>query len=86
MITVTLVKFRRRPTKQEIEKAPQVIQEAGAKIISSYWTLGRYDAVVTVESQDERVLMRAMSQLMDVASTETLIAVPRAEALKLAGY
>ncbi|MEK6570595.1 MAG: GYD domain-containing protein [Bacteroidota bacterium] len=86
MITITLVKFRHRPTKEEIEKAPQAIQEAGAKIISSYWTLGRYDAVVTVEAPDERVAMQGLSKLLDAAATETLVAIPREEALKLAGY
>ena len=86
MITITLVKFRRRPTKEEVERAPQAVQEAGGKILSSYWTLGRFDAVVTVEAADERVSMKALSQLMDVASTETLVAIPRAEAVKLAGY
>ena len=86
MITITLVKFRHRPTNEEIEKAPQAIQEAGAKIISSYWTLGRYDAVVTVEAPDERVAMQGLSKLLDAAATETLVAIPREEALKLAGY
>ena len=86
MMTITLVKFRRRPTKEEVEKAPKAIQEAGGKIVSSYWTLGRYDAVVTVEAPDEKVMMKALSKLMDVASTETLVAIPREEAIKLAGY
>lgn len=86
MTTITLVKFRRRPTKEEIEAAPKAIEAAGGKIVSSYWTLGRYDAIVTVESPDERGAMKALSKLMDVASTETLVAIPRAEAIKLAGY
>ncbi len=86
MTTVTLVKFRRRLTQEEVERAPKVIQEAGGKIISSYWTLGRYDAVVTVEWPDEKAAMSAWSKLTDVASSETLTAIPRAEAVKLAGY
>ena len=86
MITVTLVKFRRRPTAEEVDQAPKLIAQSSGKILSSYWTLGRFDAVVTVEWNDEKQAMGAWSKLMDVASTETLLAVPRAEAIKLAGY
>lgn len=86
MITITLVKFRRRMTQDEVGKAPQVIQDAGGKILSSYWTLGRYDAIVTVEWPSEKAPMGAWSKLNDVAATETLVAIPRAEAVKLAGY
>ncbi len=86
MITITLVKFRRRPTKKELEAAPKAIQAAGGRILSPYWTLGRYDAVVTVEYPDEKAAMRVWSKLMDTAATETLVAIPRAEAVKLAGY
>ncbi len=86
MVCITLVKFRRRATQEEVERAPKVIQEAGGKILSSYWTLGRYDAVVTVEWSDEKAAMSAWSKLNDVAATETLVAIPRQEAIKLAGY
>ncbi|MFQ5799261.1 MAG: GYD domain-containing protein [Bacteroidota bacterium] len=86
MTFITLVKFRRRPTADEVNSAPQKLQQAGLKIVSSYWTLGRYDAVVALEAPDEKSVMKAMGGLMEPASTETLVAIPRAEALKLVGY
>ena len=86
MITITLVKFRRRPTKKELDRVPKVIQEGGGKVVSIYWTLGHYDAVATLEVPDERAAMKIWSQLLEPAATETLIAVPREEAIKLAGY
>lgn len=86
MTFITLVKFRRRPTAKEIRTAPEKIQSAGVKIISSYWTLGQYDAVVTFDAPDEKAVMKAMGALMDAASSETLVAIPRAEAIQLAGY
>ncbi len=86
MVFITLVKFRRRPTKAEIDSAPQNFQAAGLKILSSYWTLGRFDAVVTTEAPDEKTVMKAFSSMMETASTETLVAIPRSEAIKLAGY
>ncbi len=86
MVFITLVKFRRKPTKAEVDSAPQNIQAAGIKILSSYWTLGRFDAIVTTEAPDEKTVMKAFSSLMETASTETLVAIPRSEAIKLAGY
>jgi uncharacterized protein with GYD domain len=86
MTTVTLVRFRRRPPAEDLDKPRKIIEEAGGKLLSAYWTLGRFDAVVTVEWPDEKAAMASWSQLMDTAATETLVAIPRAEALKLAGY
>lgn len=86
MTTVTLLKFRRKMTSTEINLGPQFIKEAGGKVLTAYWTLGRLDAIVTVEWPDEKAAMKGFSKFADYASTETLVAVPREEALKLAGY
>ena len=86
MITITLAKFRGRPTAEQIQKTPRIIEEGKGKILSAFWTLGRYDAVVTVEWPDEKTAIGTLSKLLDVASSETMVAVPRAEATKLAGY
>lgn len=83
MIVITLAKFRRKPTKEDVPKLPQFIQGAGGKILSAYWTLGRYDAVVTVEAADEKAAMKALLQFGDFVATETLVAIPRDEAIKL---
>ena len=86
MITVTLLKFRHKMTKSEIDLGPQSIKAAGGKILSAYWTLGQYDAIVTVDWPDEKAAMKGFSGFTDFASSETLAAIPREEALKLAGY
>ena len=83
---ITLVTFRRRPTKEEVENTPKKIEAAGVKVLSAYWCLGRFDAVVISEAQNVETAMKAFSGAMDSASTETLVAIPRPEAIKLAGY
>jgi uncharacterized protein with GYD domain len=86
MTTVTLAKFRRRPTADELQRPRKVIEAAGGKIISAYWTLGRFDAVFIAEWPDEKAVLKASTQLTDVASSETMVAIAREEAIKLAGY
>lgn len=83
---ITLVKFRRRLTKEEVENTPKRVEAAGVKVSAAYWCLGRYDAVVVSEAPDAGTVMKAFSGLLDTASTETLVAIPREEAVKLAGY
>ncbi len=83
---VTLVKFRRRPTKDEVENAPKRVEAAGVKVLSSYWCLGRFDAVVISEAPNAETAMKGFSNVMDFASSETLVAIPREEAIKLVGY
>ena len=83
MIFIILIKFRKKLTKEDVAPTPQVFQRAGAKMISGYWTLGRYDAVITVEAPDEKAVMKAVMEFGDLVATETLIAVPRDAAIKL---
>ena len=83
MIVITLAKFRRKPTKEDIPKLPQCVQGVGGKVLSAYWTLGRYDAVVTIEAADEKAALKALLQFGDFVATETLVAIPRDEAAKL---
>ena len=83
LIFITLAKFRKKPTKEEVAMTPQRIQQAGGKIVSAYWTLGRYDAVLTVEAPDEKTVMKVLLQFGDLVATETLVAVPRDEATRL---
>lgn len=83
---ITLVKFRRRPTPEEVENTPKKVEAAGVKVISAYACLGRFDAVVISEAPDAETVMKAFSAVMDTLSTETLVAIPREQAVKLAGY
>ena len=83
MIFVTLSKFRKKPTKDDVAMMPQRVQQAGVKIVSAYWTLGRYDAILTLDAPDEKTVMKVLLQFGDLVATETLVAVPRDEATKL---
>jgi uncharacterized protein with GYD domain len=82
MIFVVLYKFRRKLTKDDIAKANKVF--SGVKTIGVWWTLGRFDAVRIFEARDEKDAMR-LNLALEGASSETLVAVDRAEAVKLLG-
>jgi len=86
MISITLAKWRKRPTKEMVAQSTKLFQqmlEEGNKIIGVYWTLGRYDAVVIAEGKDEKVAMKTLMRWGDMLSTETLVAVSNEEAAKL---
>ena len=86
MIFICLSKLKAKPTKQSVAQSSKLFEQAvkeGAKIIGLYWTLGRYDSVLILEAPDEKAAMRAALRWGDTLSTETLVAVPREEALKL---
>jgi uncharacterized protein with GYD domain len=86
LIFITLGKFRQKPTKESGAQANKLFEKAvkeGAKILGMYWTLGRYDAVIIIEGRDEKVAMKTLARFGDIVSTETLVAVPREEAIKL---
>ena len=86
---VTLVKFRRKPTKADTEAVNARFAEAaswGVKRHHSWWTLGRYDAVIVSEAPDEKTAMKfAMWAASDLSHTETMVAVDREEAIKMLG-
>ena len=80
MIFVTLYKFRRKLTKQDIDNASKTF--SAARNIGVWWTLGRFDAVRVFEAKDEKEAMK-LNLALEGASTETLVAIPREEAVKL---
>ena len=84
MIFVLLAKFRRKPKKEDVRRTPEILTKCGAKqTLAAFWTFGRYDAVLAFEADSEEVAMKIALEFSDLASTETLIAVPREEALRL---
>jgi uncharacterized protein with GYD domain len=70
---------------QDIDKLWDRFRKEGGKVISAYWTMGRYDAIVTLEAPSERVALKALMRFGDYLSTESLVAVPRDDAVKLLG-
>jgi len=82
---ITLTKWKEAPTKEIIDNATKQFKEfekQGIKI-RIYWTLGRYDAVSIVEAPTEKDVMKMLLPLQGLIETETLVAVPREEAIKL---
>jgi len=86
LIFASFGRFRKKPTKEMTDEAGRLMKEManqGIKILSRYWTLGRYDTLVIAEAPDEKTFMKAMLSLGDLVATETMVAVTREEALKL---
>jgi uncharacterized protein with GYD domain len=81
---ITMVKFRRSPTKADAAATNQRLKDwasKGIKIHEAFYTLGRYDQVWIGEAPDEKTLTQfALSTPADLAVTETMIAVSRDEA------
>jgi uncharacterized protein with GYD domain len=84
---VTLIKFKKKPTKEIIAQNLKFIEretkEEGVKVIGIYWTLGRYDAVVILEAPDEKAAMKGSIRRGENMASETLVAIPAEEARKL---
>ena len=53
------------------------------KILGFYWALGRFGTVLIFEAADEKEAMGFAIGAGDAVATETLVAVPRKEAVKL---
>lgn len=86
MIFIALNRFRKKPTKEGIAESEKLLKQAvkeGTKILGFYWTLGRFDSVIITEARDEKTAMKTVMRWGDMLSTETLVAVPREEAVKL---
>jgi uncharacterized protein with GYD domain len=50
LIFIALGKIKTMPTREDVAEATEKLNELekqGVKILSIYWTLGRYDAVLT---------------------------------------
>ena len=58
------------------------LEKQGIKM-NVYWTLGRYDAVTIIEAPTEKDAMKTLLLWQDEVATETMVAVPREEAIKL---
>ena len=86
MFFIILTKFRHKPTKQELEKSGAYfanLAKKGTKVHQFFWTLGRYDTVVILEGKDEKEALQNLIDFPFEIATETLVAIPREEALKM---
>ncbi len=87
MIFVILGTFMKKPTKDMTDEVTKLTKEMAEKenikILSFYWTLGKYDTVVTMDAPNEKAAMKMNMIVSDFVSTQTMVAIPREEAIKL---
>jgi uncharacterized protein with GYD domain len=84
MIFVSLNRFRGKATKENIERSNKILaSDPKVKVLAFYWTLGRYDSILIIEAPNEKTAMKILTQVGDYAATETMVAIPREEAIKL---
>ncbi len=85
MICIVLIKWKQAPKKEIVDKATKMLEELekqGFKM-RVYWTMGRYDAVTVLEAPNEKEAARTILRFQDIVDTETMVAIPREEAIKL---
>lgn len=65
-----------KDAKERDEKAEQIIVAAGGKLLSHYYTFGRYDFVAIVELPSHEILARVIIDIgkWGTVSTETMTA------------
>lgn len=86
MIFIGLSKMKKKPSKESFDQATEIINELknrGVKIIGWYLTLGRYDTVLIYEAKDEKEALKISLAGAGLVAPETLVAIPRDEALSL---
>ena len=86
MIFVNLGKFRKKPDKKTAGDTTKLIEEfrmKGIKVLNWYWTLGRFDTVFIFEAASEKEALKMSIDISEWVSTETLVAIPRQEAIEL---
>lgn len=86
MIFISLIKDKKKTTKELADETTKMLGELhkkGIKILGFYWTLGRYDDVVIFEAPSEKDAMKLAIEAKDDVEMETMVAIPREEALKL---
>jgi len=52
-------------------------------VLNWYWTLGRYDTVFIFEAETEKDALKLSADIAEWVATETLVAIPRQEAITL---
>ncbi len=84
MFFIALIKFKKK-ARDVVEIGKKVMQNLpeGVKILSTYWTLGEYDAVLIYEAPNEKVAIKLGIEAGEAMQTQTLVAIPREEAMKL---
>jgi uncharacterized protein with GYD domain len=86
LIFISFGRFKVKTAKEvsaKVTKMLEDIKKSGIKILGFYWTLGRYDTVMILEAPNEKEAMKLSIGAADTVTTETMVAIPREEAVKL---
>lgn len=86
LIFVHLGKMRKKPDRSMAGDADRLVEEfkkKGIKVLNWYWTLGRYDTVFIFEAASEKEAMKMSIDIAEWVASETLVAIPRQEAVNL---
>ncbi len=85
MFFISFGKWKQVPTKEITGQATKKLEDVEKQGIKMrvYWTLGRYDAVAIIEAPTEKDAMKILLGFQELVDTETMVAVPREEAIKL---
>ena len=87
MIFIMLSKVKAIPKDwlDQANKLGEKMLKANIKVLGNYWTLGRFDGVLIFEAPSEKdaVKLAVEAARLGISSTETLVAIPREEAIKL---
>jgi uncharacterized protein with GYD domain len=88
LIFISLSKWKKPLSKKTmglLDQATKTFEDLEKQSVKMrvYWTLGRYDGMTIIEAPSEKEAMKALLLFQDVVETETLVAVPREDALKL---
>jgi uncharacterized protein with GYD domain len=85
LIFITLGKWKQAPKKEMVDQATKRLEELDKQGIKMrvHWTLGRYDVVAFTEAPTEKDAMKALLSFQNLVDTETMVAVPRKEGIKL---
>jgi uncharacterized protein with GYD domain len=78
--------MRKKPDKAMAGDATKIVEEfkkKGIKVLNWYWTLGRYDTVFIFEAASEKEALKTSLGIAEFVASETLIAIPRQEAIGL---
>ncbi|MFY9300558.1 MAG: GYD domain-containing protein [Candidatus Nitrosotenuis sp.] len=84
MIFISLIKFKNK-AKEVADTGNKILKNPpkGVKIISTYWTLGKFDSVWIYEAPSEKEAMELGIAIGEVARSQTMVALTREQALGL---
>jgi len=86
LIFIHLGKMKKVPVKEMAGDTGKMVEEfkkKGINVLGWYWTLGRYDTVFIFEAASEKDALKVSIDISEWVTSETLIAVPRQEAVNL---